>query len=291
MSQKKKQPSGLGAGIVAFGAIFALFSVLFKPHSIGGYVFALALSTLAGAIIRIMAQGLDTSVNQKTPESLKKMQGETGDPEADALLEKGREMITEIRNENDLIPDSTLSDQLDRLENQCAEIFRAVREKPGKTAQVRKFMEYYLPTTLKMVKGYRMLDERGISGTEAMHAKNRISDALEVVLQGCEKMLDKLYQDDVLDLTTDIDVLQQMLKRDGLTESDLDKAASQARKAAQIDAAAERIHRQKVQTAEKPVGTPKARPAMPKWHIDPKIQARLDAEAAAQAMAHKEDEN
>ena len=293
MSQKKKQPSGLGAGILAFGAVFALFSVLFKPHSIGGYAFALALSALAGAIIRIMAQGLDTSVNQKTPESLKKMQGETGDPEADALLEKGREMINEIHHENDLIPDSTLSDQLDRLENQVAEIFRAVREKPGKTSQVRKFMEYYLPTTLKMVKGYRMLDERGISGAEATQAKNRIGDALEVVLQGCDKMLDKLYQDDVLDLTTDIDVLQQMLKRDGLTESDLETAAAQARRASQIDAAASRIHRQKAQsaqTAEKPVGTPKARPLMPKWHIDPKIQAKLDAEAAAQAMAQKPDE-
>ena len=87
MSQKKKQPSGLGAGIIAFGAVFALFSVLFKPHSLIGYAFALGLSAMAGAIIRIMAQGLDTSTNQKTPESLKKMQGETGDPDVDALLE------------------------------------------------------------------------------------------------------------------------------------------------------------------------------------------------------------
>ena len=284
MSQKKKQPSGLGAGIIAFGAVFALFSVLFKPHSLLGFAFAIALSTLAGAIIRIMAQGLDTSVNQKTPESLKKMQGETGDPDVDALLEKGREMITGIRTENDLIPDSTLSDQLDRLENQCSEIFRAVYDKPAKAPQIRKFMEYYLPTTLKMVRGYRMLDERGVTGAEATQAKNRISDALEVVLQGCEKMLDKLYQDDVLDLTTDIDVLQQMLKRDGLTESDLETAAAQARMASQIDTAASRIHRQKAQTAEKPAGTPKMRPAMPKWHIDPKVQARLDAEAAAQAQ-------
>ena len=283
MSQKKKQPSGLGAGIIAFGAVFALFSVLFKPHSLIAYGFALGLSTLAGAIIRIMAQGLDTSTNQKTPESLKKMQGETGDPDVDALLEKGREMITGIRTENDLIPDSALSSQLDRLENQCAEIFRAVYDKPGKASQIRKFMEYYLPTTLKMVRGYRMLDERGITGAEATQAKNRISDALEVVLQGCSKMLDKLYQDDVLDLTTDIDVLQQMLKRDGLTESDLETAAAQARMASQIDTAASRIHRQKAQTAEKPVGTPQMRPAMPKWHIDPKVQAKLDAEAAAQA--------
>lgn len=249
MSSKKKNKSyerkGIGSGIIAFGAVFALYSMIFKPHSIFGFVLALALSGFAGAIVRVMAQGLDLSTPEKTPDSLQKVQGDTGDPDVDALLEKGREMIRKIRTQNDLIPDSGLSAQLDRLENKCAEIFRAVYDKPHKASQIRKFMEYYLPTTLKMVGGYRMLDERGVSGTEAAAAKNRISDALEVVLQGCDKMLDKLYQDDVLDLTTDIDVLEQMLKRDGLTESDLERAAAQAREAARIDAEATRIARER----------------------------------------------
>ena len=198
------------------------------------------------------------------------MQGDTGNPEVDELLEKGREMIAEIRRENDLIPDSSLSDKLDTLENKCAEIFRAVYDKPNRASQIRKFMDYYLPTTLKMVKGYRMLDERGITGQDAVYARNRIDDALLVVLQGCEKMLDKLYQDDVLDLTTDIDVLEQMLKRDGLTESELDIAAAQAKRAAQIDAAANRIAREKAYDQQKQAvqETPNA---APKWNIDPRF--------------------
>ena len=283
--KKKQQKSGLGAGILSFGAVFAAYSALFKPHSIGGYALAFALSGFIGAIIRIMAQGLDTTQNQKTPESLKKVQGDTGNPEVDELLEKGREMIAEIRRENDLIPDSSLSDKLDTLENKCAEIFRAVYDKPGKASQIRKFMEYYLPTTLKMVKGYRMLDERGITGQDAVYARNRIDDALLVVLQGCEKMLDKLYQDDVLDLTTDIDVLEQMLKRDGLTESDLDVAAAQAKRAAQIDAAANRIAREKAydqQKAQQQVETQTA--AKPQWRIDPRFAPN------GQAQAHKPEE-
>ena len=247
MKRKKQnyQTKGIGSGIVAFGAVFALYSAFFKPHSIGAFALAFALSGLVGVIIRILAQGLDLSTPDKTPESLTKVEDETGDPQIDELLSRGREMIQEIRKENDLIPDSSLSDKLDKLENQCAEIFRAVYDKPHKASQIRKFMEYYLPTTLKMVKGYRMLDERGVNGAEAMAAKNRIDDALLVVLQGCEKMLDKLYQDDVLDLTTDIDVLEQMLRRDGLTESDLERAAAQAREAARIDAEAMRIARER----------------------------------------------
>lgn len=266
---KKQKNSGLGAGILAFGAVFAAYSAVFKPHSIGAYVLAFALSGFLGAIIRIMAQGLDTTQNQKTPESLKKVQGDTGNPEVDELLEKGREMIAEIRRENDLIPDDSLSDKLDTLENRCAEIFRAVYDKPNRASQIRKFMEYYLPTTLKMVKGYRMLDERGITGQDAVYARNRIEDALLVVLQACEKMLDKLYQDDVLDLTTDIDVLEQMLKRDGLSESDLDIAAAQAKRAAQIDAAANRIAREKAYDQKKEQTVQQA--SAPKWNIDPRF--------------------
>ena len=264
--KQKRQSSGWGAGLIAFGAVFAVCSAIFKPHSLGAYALTLVFSALAGSIIRIMAQGLDTSQNQQTPQSLQKMQGDTGDPEVDALLEQGRAMIADIRRENDLIPDDSLSGKLDQLENKCAEIFRAVYDKPNRASQIRKFMEYYLPTTLKMVRGYRMLDERGISGEEAVYARNRIEDAMLVVLQGCEKMLDKLYQDDVLDLTTDIDVLEQMLKRDGLTESDLDIAAAQAKRAAQIDAAANRIARERGH-AEKNV--PKQQAAVqPQWHID-----------------------
>lgn len=280
MSKRKKQSSGIGEGLCAFGVVFAIYATVFKPHSLSGWFLAAAVSFLVGAVVRVMAQGLDTSTNQKTPESLKKMQGETGDPEVDALLDKGREMIAEIRRENDLIPDSGLSDKLDQLEDRCAEIFRTVYDKPGKASQICKFMEYYLPTTLKMVKGYRMLDERGVSGAEAAHAKNRIDDALAVVLQGCDKMLSKLYQDDVLDLTTDIDVLEQMLKRDGLTESDLEAAAEQARRASRIDRAAARIHQQK-QSAPKAEVAQTVQPAQPQWHIDPRFQP--SEQAAAQA--------
>ena len=253
-SEKRK---GLGAGIIAFGVVFALFSLLFRPHTIGAFALATALSLFAGAVIRVMAQGLDVSPTVKTPESLQKVQGNTGDPDVDALLEKGRGMIAEICAENERIPDSALSDQLEKLENLCAEVFRAVYDKPAKAPQIRKFMDYYLPTTLKMVRGFRTLDERGVTGAQAQDARRRIGDALDVVIHGCRRLLENLYRDDVLDynpvslsqslldLTTDIDVLEQMLKRDGLTESDLERAAAQAREAARIDAEANRISRER----------------------------------------------
>ena len=109
-SEKRK---GLGAGIIAFGVVFALFSLLFRPHTVGAFALATALSLFAGAVIRVMAQGLDVSPTVKTPESLQKVQGNTGDPDVDALLEKGRGMVAEIRAGNDRTPASSLSAKLE----------------------------------------------------------------------------------------------------------------------------------------------------------------------------------
>ncbi len=241
--KQKKQKSGTGAGIIAFGAVFALLSSIFHPHSLFGYLLTAAFSFFGGSVIRVMAQGLDLTTHNKEPESLQKVQADTGNPEVDELLTRGREMIKEIRHENDLIPEESLSAKLDELENACAEIFRAVYDKPAKAPQIRKFMDYYLPTTLKMVKNYRLLGERDYGNEENRKARARIDEALGVVNTGCRHMLDQLYRDDMLDITTDIDVLEQMLKRDGLTENDLRKAAQQARDAAQLDSQLEELRR------------------------------------------------
>ena len=229
-SEKRK---GLGAGIIAFGVVFALFSLLFRPHTVGAFALATALSLFAGAVIRVMAQGLDVSPTVKTPESLQKVQGNTGNPDVDALLEKGRGMIAEIRAENDRIPDSSLSDKLEKLENLCAEVFRAVYDKPAKAPQIRKFMDYYLPTTLKMLASYRTMSNRGVSVSDMTEARSTVIRGMGMVLTACQKQLDTLYKDDILDVSTDIDVLEQMLKRDGFTEGEL----SQLRQRAQAPAA------------------------------------------------------
>ena len=129
MSKRKPaaKRKGLGAGIIAFGAVFALFSLIFRPHTPGAFALAFALSLFGGAVVRVMAQGLDLSTPSRESESLQKVQGQTGDPEVDALLEKGREMIAQIREENDRIPDASLSEKLEKLENLEDELQSFVR--------------------------------------------------------------------------------------------------------------------------------------------------------------------
>ncbi len=254
-SRKNKQSKGKKAGSMAFGITFLLYFIFVGRFGFGGMIGGLIVAGLVSSIVRSMASGLDLKANNQQNVQRKARaaepveavveekpvtsvpEGKTGNPEVDAILAKGRKTILQIREENRKTPDELLTKRLDQLEILCGEIFRTVHDKPEKAPQIRKFMDYYLPTTLKIVSTYRVISERGAFGSEMAQARQRIEDALGTVIKGCQKLLSKLYQDDVLDITTDIDVLEQMLKRDGLTETELQMAADQARRAAEINMA------------------------------------------------------
>jgi hypothetical protein len=182
-------------------------------------------------VIGIMGSGLDLGPN-KQQQQLKDVEveilPETGDPAADEVIRKGQELMDQIQEENDLIPDEALSRQMDDLERLCGQIFKTVAERPKKAPQIRRFMDYYLPTTLKMLRSYRVMDQREVTGQNAQEARSRIVKAMGVVLAACEKQLETLYHDDMLDVTTDIEVLEQMLKRDGLVDTGLSPMGNKA---------------------------------------------------------------
>ena len=224
MQQKKKNASK--AYIIAFlvmGAVVVLYSLIFKLYRWQHYLIAAGIALLAGRIAFIMAQGVDTSKEAPVQQVIPK----TGDSAVDSLVEKGQEMLAEIRKENDLIPDAELSAQMDQLDDVANRIFRTVAEQPAKAPQIRRFMDYYLPTTLKMLAGYRKMDERQVTGKNAQETRSQIREAMNTVLKAFDKQLDALYQDDMLDLSTDIDVMETMLRQDGLIDSGMQKKNEQ----------------------------------------------------------------
>ena len=159
----------------------------------------------------------------------------SGDDQADAVIAKGQEMLHQIRSENEAITDEGLSGQMDELERLCVQIFTTVSERPHKAGVIRKFMSYYLPTTLKILASYRTMTERGVSADEMTAARTDAMRAMNMVLAACQKQLDNLYQDTILDVSTDIDVLEQMMKRDGYAEGDLVKPSGATAASAQMN--------------------------------------------------------
>ena len=145
----------------------------------------------------------------------------TGDAAVDSLILRGQQLLEQIRSENDRLPEPEISEQIDTIESIANQIFKAVIEQPKKAPQIRRFMDYYLPTTLKMLVAFRRMEEGNVTGESADNARQRIRESLDMVIEAFNKQLARLYEDDALDITTDIDVLETMLKQDGLIDSGL----------------------------------------------------------------------
>lgn len=135
-------------------------------------------------------------------------------------IEEGNEYIRRIRIVNDEIPGEEISGKLYRLERVCTRIFEHVEEKPEKLSDIRKFMNYYLPTTLKLVEKYYEFDTQPVQGENITTARKEIEDTLDNINAAFEKMFDKLFAEDAMDVSTDISVLSTMLAQEGLLEDE-----------------------------------------------------------------------
>mgnify|MGYP002623569190 CR=1 FL=1 len=226
----EKEKGGLNLKSVASFAATAivLTSIFgFSPLSI---VLIAAASYGIGKAVGVMSTPLDTTTHNRQDREKKQPEDipMSGDNEADPVIAKGKEMLQQIRAANMAITDPHLSSQLDKLENLCVQIFTTVSEKPAKAGQIRKFMNYYLPTTLKMLSSYTTMQNRGVSSHDLAEARQTLYRGMDMVITACQKQLDNLYKDTMLDVSTDIDVLEQMLRRDGFSDSAFDGARTAA---------------------------------------------------------------
>ena len=141
----------------------------------------------------------------------------TGNPEIDALVAERDRALAEMRRLNDAIEDPTISGQIDHLEEITQKIIAHVVENPQKLRQIRRFMNYYLPTTLKLLNAYDRMDEAGVAGTNIDGTMGRIETIMDAIVTAFDRQLDALFGDVALDISTDITVMEQMLAREGLS--------------------------------------------------------------------------
>lgn len=154
---------------------------------------------------------------QSQPQPPKEEKKSTGDPELDNLLKQRDMALSEMRRLNDSIEDEKLSAQIDHLEATTKRIFDLVAEKPAKKSQISRFMNYYLPTTLKLLNAYDRMDAAGVSGTNIDGTMGRIEQIMDTVVSAFDRQLDALFGDEALDISTDITVLENLLAQEGLS--------------------------------------------------------------------------
>ena len=138
------------------------------------------------------------------------------------VIDEGNEYLVKVRRINDMIPDNDeehMSDKLYALENIMKRIFEHVGQHPEKAQDLRKFMNYYLPTTQKLLDAYVQLDSQPQVGDNIKDTKKQISDALDTINSAFEKLFDDLFEEQAWDIASDISVMQTMMSQDGLVQS------------------------------------------------------------------------
>ena len=187
-----------------------LHYVLVAAASVGVFFAVNALCRSGGAI------GGTESAAKK--EEAKPKEETTGDPEVDKMLKDGRLAIAEMKRLDDNIADPGISADIVRLEQVSQKIFDEVKRDPKKLPQIRKFMDYYLPTTLKLLNAYDRMGAQGVSGENIDATMQRVESMMGTIVTAFEKQLDMLFGSEAMDISTDITVLENMMKREGLSE-------------------------------------------------------------------------
>ena len=145
------------------------------------------------------------------------------DDKLNKVMEIGEEYARQLKEANLVLEEKEISLKLTRLEMVIRKIFQCVELNPEKLPEIEKFTEYYLPTTLKLVNAYRDFDKETIQGENIKKAKEEISQTLNTIIHAFENLLDSLYEDVAMDISTDISVLETMLKQEGLTDSEFEQ--------------------------------------------------------------------
>lgn len=149
-----------------------------------------------------------------------KTEASTGNKELDKIINEGKEYIRKLKIANDAIPHEQLSESIERMENASFDIFTYVKDNPSKIPQIKKFMNYYLPTTLKLLENYEKLSNQSVKGENILNTMHEIECMMYTVATAFEKQLDALFSQQAMDIGVDISVFDSILKQEGLKDDE-----------------------------------------------------------------------
>ena len=199
-----------GAPFVVGAAGVLGFSLLFGLGGLGSYI-------LAAVVFMIFYKGAKKRFPDR--EIVVERAPASGDSACDAMILEGRESLKQIRTLNDQIADPALSARIDSIESSCRAILRRLEEQPAMLSSLRTFLRYYLPTTIKLLDARARL-ETGATTQTAARMRKKVSDALAVIDDAFKKQLAALDEYRFLNLESEMDVLTDLLKSDGLIDDD-----------------------------------------------------------------------
>lgn len=178
-------------------------------------------------INRLTDKGFLKNVDLDAAHGLIRLQGgaavdtEEKGPVMDTGIEAYNEKLRQIRELNERIDDREVSRKIDRIETLTGGIFKLVAEQPERASDARRFINYYLPTTLKLLESYDLMEDQRYQGENIRASRRQIEEVLDKLIQAIERQQDRLFKYDAIDVEAEIKVMETMMAADGLTEQGL----------------------------------------------------------------------
>jgi len=189
---------------------FALYCLLLPMHRITDLIIALAVSILihfaAGLIFRGKIVEMPREITFE----------KSGDTATDAMIAQGRSYISRLDELGKTINDPKIVNQIAHLQEISIQIFEFIQKNPGHARKLNTFMDYYYPTAIKFLENYARFDAKSVKGENISVAMSKISGSLGKIEEAFSHQLDSLYSDKALDITTDIQVLENIMKSEGV---------------------------------------------------------------------------
>ena len=206
--------------LYAAAATWLLYALLFPLYKLPHFLLAATASAVVGIVARMFCRD--------TVEEVPEEPVSTGNQELDKMIADGKKAIAEMKRLDDSIADPTISAQIVRLQELSGKIFAQVEANPEKLPQIRRFMNYYLPTTLKILNAYDRMGEQGVYGENISSTMQKVETMMSTIVTAFERQLDSLFGSEAMDISSDMVVLENLMAREGLTEDQLHRAASES---------------------------------------------------------------
>ena len=212
------------APFYAVAVIWLAYALLFPLYRVSHFLIVGGISAAAFLVLTALCAKTGVPEGEKQEKQEEKPKEEsTGNAELDKMLKDGRMAIAEMKRLDESIEDPAVSADIVRLQQVSEKIFARVKEEPTKLPQIRRFLDYYLPTTLKLLNAYADMDAQPVQGETILASKKEIEDTLDTLNLAFEKLLDSIFEDTAMDVSSDISVLNTLLAQEGLTEDELSK--------------------------------------------------------------------
>ena len=140
----------------------------------------------------------------------------TGNTLLDQALKEGRTLLIQLKQADQAIPDPKVSQCIQEIVDLTQQILAAVEQHPGAVGQIRRFLNYYLPTLLELLRKYAELDDISAGQGNVQQSRSKIEEVLQSSRQAFQRLLDSLYASQALDIAAEIEVMDQLMKEEGL---------------------------------------------------------------------------